>query len=277
MPPKSAGRTKQTFKKTGRRRPASAAREQHDAVRDLDAAKLAHEVNNAAAAMLSDLKTLKMFWSEVDEILTANGKARHNKLHAGRERARSEIPVVLDDLELAAQRISRIIAEIRNETSESDRGKWAQVQLGKIVKNALRQAGRHFQPDVVIRDGVPDDLPMVRGDAHRLFQVFANLFLNAAAAMENRNGSPKLLTITSETRGKSGLKVSVSDTGAGIPPGDMAKLFQPFFTTRREQGGTGLGLFICRHIITEHGGELSVQSEYGRGATFHVTLPVARL
>ncbi len=118
---------------------------------------------------------------------------------------------------------------------------------------------------------------VVRGDGYQLEQVFLNLFFNAMDAM-GPNGRLTVSTAVvpleqSELLGTPALRVSVRDSGTGIPAENLVRLFEPFFTTKAN--GTGLGLSITRRIVQEHRGVISVDSQPGEGATFNLLLPLA--
>jgi signal transduction histidine kinase len=114
-----------------------------------------------------------------------------------------------------------------------------------------------------------EDVPPVMADANELRQVLLNLVLNAVQASE-RGGHVRIAT----ARGHDGwAEVRVADEGRGIAPGDESKLFTPFFTTKPAGQGTGLGLYVSRGIVQEHGGTVAVESAAGRGTTFTVRLP----
>jgi signal transduction histidine kinase len=108
---------------------------------------------------------------------------------------------------------------------------------------------------------------VVRGDESQLQQAFMNLLLNAVEAMAS-GGELTVITEISAHR----LKIHIRDTGAGIAEENLARVFDTFFTTKKN--GTGLGLAICRRVAHEHHGELAVHSEAGKGATFIISLPV---
>jgi len=110
----------------------------------------------------------------------------------------------------------------------------------------------------------------IRADAHKMEQVLVNLVLNAVAAMP-RGGRLAFRPIVEGPF----LTLIVSDTGDGIPEENLEKIFDPFFTTKRNGEGTGLGLAVCRKIIEQHGGKISVSSRLGEGTEFHVSLPLA--
>jgi two-component system NtrC family sensor kinase len=121
----------------------------------------------------------------------------------------------------------------------------------------------------VTRREMPPISP-VMADFGQIQQVFVNLVVNALQAM---NDSGKLTVTTSESNGF--IRTSFEDTGTGITPENMEKLFTPFFTTKSEVKGVGLGLSVSYGIVERHGGKIEVQSETGKGSTFTVLLPVA--
>jgi two-component system, LuxR family, sensor kinase FixL len=115
-------------------------------------------------------------------------------------------------------------------------------------------------------------LPEVRGDKIQLQQVLLNLLLNAFDAMKDCSVEDREVSLRVEG-GAGMVEVSVSDHGTGLTSDKLDKIFQPFFTTKRE--GLGMGLSISRSIIEAHGGRLWAENNNGRGATFHFTVPVA--
>jgi len=106
-------------------------------------------------------------------------------------------------------------------------------------------------------------------------QVFLNLIVNAEQAMKKAHGKGTL-TITTEKK-ENNIRISFQDDGPGITKENMAHLFEPFFTTKEPGEGTGLGLSLSRSIVLEHNGKMNVESEYGRGATFIVEMPVVEV
>jgi two-component system NtrC family sensor kinase len=116
-------------------------------------------------------------------------------------------------------------------------------------------------------------LPQIMVDFSQMQEVFLNIILNAEQAMGEARGKGKLTIKTS--RIKDYVRISFADSGPGIPPENLDKVFDPFFTTREEKGGTGLGLSACHGIVTEHGGRIYATSKPGKGATFFVELPLS--
>jgi len=118
------------------------------------------------------------------------------------------------------------------------------------------------------------DRPLhVRGDASQMMQLFMNLMLNAEEALKEAGGGDIIITAWKEGKWA---KVSVSDNGTGIRPEDLTHVFYPFFTTKRQQNGTGLGLSTCYGIVTDHDGLIHADNNGMGGATFTVELPLAR-
>lgn len=117
-------------------------------------------------------------------------------------------------------------------------------------------------------------LPPVVCHAHELGQVFLNLIVNAAHAMENPEHARGRLGITSKVEGTD-VVFSIADSGTGIPEAIRDRIFDPFFTTKEVGRGTGQGLAIVRAIVERHGGSLTLESTVGVGTTFHVRLPIA--
>jgi len=132
-----------------------------------------------------------------------------------------------------------------------------------LVKDQSMFLGIHVETELA------HGLPLVMGDLSRLEEVFLNLFINAADAMEGK-GTLKITTWLTSTRA---VKISIRDSGKGIDRAYLPHIFEPFFTTKDPGQGTGLGLSITYGIIQKHGGFIDVESEAGKGTTFVITLP----
>ena len=123
-----------------------------------------------------------------------------------------------------------------------------------------------------------ESITLIKGSPGKLQQVFLNLFLNARDAIESggSSGGASGGSLTVETdRWNGAVRVKVSDTGAGIAPENLARIFDPFFTTKGALKGTGLGLSVSYGIVREHGGDIEVQSQPGKGTQFLLTFPVS--
>jgi signal transduction histidine kinase len=117
------------------------------------------------------------------------------------------------------------------------------------------------------------DAPRIHGNHDQLRQVFLNLLMNALDAMPTAGALTLRITPGALDGAIMAVVVEIVDTGVGIPPENLSRVVEPFFTTKEEGKGTGLGLPICRRIVQEHGGRLELQSEVGNGTTVRITLP----
>jgi len=125
-----------------------------------------------------------------------------------------------------------------------------------------------------VRREYDESLPDTMADAHQLQQVFLNLITNAEQAMEQRDGQHHHRLTVRTRRAADAIRIEIEDTGSGIPPNIIERIFNPFFTTKPTGSGTGLGLSISLGIVREHEGTIHVESRPGQGATFVVGLPV---
>jgi signal transduction histidine kinase len=167
--------------------------------------------------------------------------------------------------------VARIAAGLRSFARQSA-AEPSPVDLNTIVDEALLLMQKPFGAENVRVLAEQDRaLPHVLGDANALHQVLMNLLTNAREAMAGGGGEIRLQTGRAERAGW--LRLRVSDTGPGIPPDEITKIFDPFYTTKRT--GTGLGLSVTYGIIQEHGGTVDVQSQPGRGTTFTLEFPPA--
>lgn len=174
-------------------------------------------------------------------------------------------------------RINAIVSQMLRFAGPA-RPAFATLRVHDLLEQSLGLVQHHLEGrKVTVHRALGATPDAVRGDSYQLEQVFLNLFFNALDAM-GPNGRLTVLTETipadrSELPGTPALRVSVRDSGVGIPMENMGRLFEPFFTTK--PNGTGLGLPITRRIVQEHRGAITVDSQPGEGATFHVTLPLA--
>jgi two-component system NtrC family sensor kinase len=184
---------------------------------------------------------------------------------------RGSDPYTLDKLALVSGQLQRIRGTLREliEFSRPASSEPARVSLADILDEALniakyykRVRGRIPTP------ALPPDLPPLFAVRDQLVQVFLNLVLNALDATE-RGGRIDLLVV----RRDGGVEVSVRDSGSGIAVEHASRLFQPYFTTKKH--GTGLGLFVTRQLVTEHGGTVTFESRAGEGTTFRIFLPLS--
>lgn len=144
------------------------------------------------------------------------------------------------------------------------------TDLNEIARDVLRLVKFELTRNNIAAQEDLRALPLVQADPNKLKQVVINLVMNAVQAMK-RDGIIRLRSLEPHP---GWVELAISDTGPGIDAEMRKKIFEPFFTTRKEGEGTGLGLYICRTIIHDHGGQLLLESAPGAGATFRIQLPV---
>jgi signal transduction histidine kinase len=147
------------------------------------------------------------------------------------------------------------------------------IDLNKVLQETLALIERQalFFNVAIVKDLDPL-LPQVMADASQFQQVFMNIVMNAVQAMEEKG------TVTIVTRRADHgdfVEVTISDTGCGIPPEKIDRIFDPFYTTKPSGRGTGLGLSIAYGIVTEHAGTIEAHSKVGKGSTFIIRVPAA--
>jgi PAS domain S-box-containing protein len=216
-------------------------------------ASLAHEIRQPIAAAVTDANTCLRWLSRDQPDL---------------EEARAAALRIVQDGRRADEIVKRVSLLFKKETLQ-----WELVDLNEIFREMmLLLHSEAIQFAVLVRTELAADLPRVMGDRVQLQQVLMNLMMNSIEAMKNVDGTREL-TIQSQRTENGQVLISVSDTGAGLPPQKAEQIFDAFFTTKPH--GTGMGLRISRSIIESHGGRLWAAGASGRGATLQFTLPAA--
>ena len=181
---------------------------------------------------------------------------------------RTDLEIVMREAARARDVVRRLLDFARQ--SESTR---ARASLNEVINDVVALS-RHLihTSGVELNLELEPDLPWIQVDPNQMKQVLINLVHNALQAMP-AGGAMKIMTRSALRAGRDWVVVSVRDTGVGIPVAEQTQIFQPFYTTRGDQGGTGLGLSVTYGIITDHGGLIEVESEPGAGSIFSVWLP----
>ncbi len=212
------------------------------------ASGVVHEVNNPLSGALGRVDLLLR--GELDNSL------------------RADLQVVRDETQRATRTMQNLLSFAREHKVEV-----AYTSINDIVDNILDIRSYQFQVNnIELRKELQAGLPKTMADPHQLQQVFLNLIINAEQAMAEIH-SRGLLSV--KTRNvENAIHIFVADDGPGIPKEDLTRIFDPFFTTKAEGKGTGLGLSICYGIVQQHGGNIHVDSQVGKGSTFTVELPI---
>ncbi len=243
---------------------------------------IAHEINNPIGFIHSNLGTLDNYLNDLFELISGYEGLIHRDLDARgqveaaylRERAdydflREDMTKLVIETRDGVRRVARIVADLKD-FSRIDSGEdWTDADLLHGLESTLNvvHAAIAGKADL-IRDDHP--LPAVHCHPGQINQVFMNLLLNAADAIETRG------TITLRTRQHGDeVCVEVHDTGRGMNTQERERMFDPFFTTKPVGKGTGLGLSVSHSIVQRHGGRFDVDSEPGRGTAVRLWLPVS--
>jgi hypothetical protein len=182
----------------------------------------------------------------------------------------SQKSLILEKIAKQTFRASEIVNSLLNfsRTSTTSLG---DVNLNKVIQETLSLLEHQLQKSgIAVETGLDPNLPPIHGNSGKLQQVFLNLFLNARDAMP-AGGRLEVRT----WRGSSGARIEVADTGQGIAPEHVHRIYDPFFTTKAARKGTGLGLSVTYGIIQEHGGSIEVSNGRDGGARFRIELPFA--
>ena len=237
-------------------------------------AGIGHEINNPAHIIALNAPLLMRYWQEALPVLDVHAQT-NPRFTIGRlpwPRARSEISRLFKGIEDGLIRIKRILSDLRT-YSRPDADLSQQVDINQTITaaislthHAIKRATSKFTTTL------EEPLPKVNGSFQKLEQVFINLLINACQALSSTERS--ISVASTLDRSQRTITVSISDTGCGIAPENMARIWEPFFTTKQNDGGTGLGLPIVLRIIRDHGGDISVKSLVGQGTTVSVSLPI---
>ena len=215
---------------------------------------LAHELNQPLGAILRNAEAAELFLNSSPPNL-------------------EEVRAILADIRMDDQRAGGVIdgirALIRHQPVEFSR-----IDLAAMADRITTL----IRPDAQARHvgmavDVASDLPEIQGSDVQLQQVLLNLLVNGMEAMERNGHGDRMLTLKVRPNGGGRVEMSVSDSGPGIPPDDLGRVFENFYTTK--PGGMGMGLAICRRIVEAHGGEIEAANKPGGGSTFRVTLPAS--
>lgn len=226
------------------------------------AAGVAHEINNPLAAVIANLELMSRDLSRIAGALQIT-----DRLH--------DVFDELRDARESADRLRHIVRDIKIFSRATDEEHRGPVDVQRIMESSLRMAWNEIRhrARLVKEYGV---VPFVEANEARLGQVFLNLIVNAAQAIREGDADHNQIRVITRLGSAESVVVEIRDTGCGIPPENLRRIFDAFFTTKPVGVGTGLGLSICHRIVSGLGGRLEVESQVNKGSVFRVTLPKAR-
>ncbi|HEY6333629.1 MAG TPA: ATP-binding protein [Blastocatellia bacterium] len=219
-------------------------------------AGVAHEINNPLNCILNFAQLLKDDSPDLDP------------------GARQMVSGIIEEGDRMTKIVRNLLTFARRDSHETSR-----IDVAETINNSMSLFGKQLEHDgIKVELDLDPCLPAVIGDGPKLRQVIVNMISNARNALREKEGDDKLFRITAKigpTRSTPMIRLAFYDNGTGIREEDLEKVFDPFFTTRRDSGGTGLGLSLAFGIAHEFGGNISVTSEEGHYTVFTVDIPCA--
>jgi signal transduction histidine kinase len=247
------------------------------------AAGVAHEINNPVGYVFSNFGTLEKYLADLFRVLAAYEEAEcllasspaGAKLAALRSEIeldylKEDVPALMNESREGIKRVRKIVQDLKEFSHVDNKKDWEWTNLHQGIDSTLNIVNNEikYKADVVKHYG---ELPEVQCLPSEINQVFMNLLVNAAHAVDKKRGT---IAIRTGAQGAEQVWIEIEDDGCGIPKENLSRIFDPFFTTKPVGKGTGLGLSLSYGIVQKHGGKLEVDSEPGRGTRFRVTIPV---
>ena len=217
-------------------------------------ASIAHEINNPLAAVLTYARLMKK--------LITLGRFTPDRFND----VKKYLKTIVDETSRCGEIVKNLLA-----FSRQSKMKFEIRNIEEIIDRTLLLIGHDLEmKGITVRKNVAKSTPDIVCDFKQIQQALLNLFINASDAMKEGG----ILTVATADSGTDGfLKITISDSGHGISQEEMKDIFEPFFSTKEEGKGVGLGLSVTYGIITEHKGKIEVESKVGNGTTFKVYLP----
>jgi two-component system, NtrC family, sensor kinase len=236
---------------------------------------VAHEINNPKGLLLLNLPLLNDTWRDSQQILEQYYIERGDFSLAGLKysRLRDELPMILEEMTGGATRIKRIVEDLKDFARHDAVDDNKPVDINEVVATAIRlvdtsirKSTHHF----LVHYG--NNLPQVHVNAQRIEQIVINLILNACQALTSLSQKVEINTAYNKQQRK--IIIRVLDEGCGIKKENLTRVADPFFTTKREHGGTGLGLSVSAGIAKAYGGQLLFTSEENKCTEVTLELPL---
>lgn len=236
---------------------------------------IAHEINNPNHFILLNIPLLEGVWNDILPILDHYHQEKGDFDIGGSSYSemRAEFQEICQYIKSGASKIKKIVNDLKQFSKRATNNYQEDVDLNKVVRSAttllnnkIKKATDRFAVDL------DEDLPIFKGNTQQLEQVIINLIQNSCDALTSKKQSIRVKTVFySEPEY---IELEVIDKGCGIDKKDFSKIFDHFYTTKREQGGTGLGLSISKQIIERHQGTFAIDSKSGKGTTVTCRLPL---
>lgn len=237
-------------------------------------AGVAHEINNPINLIMYNLPLIQKVWLDLLPVLMKHKEKDPDRKYGGFTYTFIEdnLPQLIADMDMAANRVAKIVADLKNFSRQSNVTEIHPIQVNTAVRNALRLAQTTLRKSgVQIELDFIENLPLIEGNLQSIEQILLNIIINAIQAIDHDHGRIHISTGFQIKDGR--IYVRISDNGRGINPSISDKIFLPFVTDKQVEGGTGLGLSVTYSLVKAHEGEIAFQSRPGEGTTFSVYLP----
>ncbi len=236
---------------------------------------VAHEINNPNNSILLNSRFLKKVWSDVEPIVEEKEKDNPDISFGGikYKNLKEKLPSLFSGISDSSNRIKLIVEDLKNYSRKSSQHDKEIVNINTVIKSAVNLMNSFINKSTFnFTLNLDENLPYIRAGYQKMEQVIINLIQNSCHSLESKNAG---ITISSKTgKNADNIIISVSDEGCGIKKEDLKLITEPFFTTKRETGGTGLGLSVSEKIINDHNGKMMIKSKPGKGTTVDVIIPV---
>jgi len=237
-------------------------------------AGVAHEINNPINLIMYNLPLIQKIWSDLLPVLMEKKERVPHQKFGGftYDFLEDNLTQLVADMDMAANRVAKIVSDLKNFSKQSNVAEKSTMQVNAAVKNAmrlaqttLRKSGVRIQPDL------DENLPLIKGNLQSIEQIILNIIINAIQAIDHMDG---IIRITTGFQRKDArICLQITDNGSGISDAIADKLFLPFVTDKKAEGGTGLGLSVTYGLVQAHGGDISFETREGNGTTFTVLFP----
>lgn len=238
------------------------------------ASGVAHEINNPIAWVLANLMQMKntIHTLQTEVAISKNAHSEAASLTPKLKTLFLEFEEMVNDSIQGANRVQNIVQDLIGFTRVSHED-IDLINVHDVIDSALNIASPHYKYKALLEKKFEENLPNIHVNSGKLHQVILNFILNAAQAIpDGKQEENKIKIITAFEDEK--VRIDISDTGCGIPSDNLAKIYQPFFTTEAESGGIGLGLSICYEIIRNLNGTVQINTKINEGTTFSIFLPL---
>jgi len=237
-------------------------------------AGMAHEINNPINLIMYNISLFQKIWHDCLPVLNQHGGKESGRKYGGLTYnfLEENSDRLLFDMDLAANRVAKIVNDLKNFARQSNVVDKSLIQINTAVENALRLAQTSLRKSgVELVVDLAGDLPALKGNLQNIEQIILNLIINAVQAIDHDQGVVRIAT-GFQNRDRR-ISVTIADNGCGVAPDISGKLFDPFVTDKQAEGGTGLGLSVTYSLVKAHDGEVVFHSEKGKGTTFTVFFP----